>query len=257
MRITREWTNPVDQTYHGKSHDTYTLDTTSPAQMVDVQATGDVILAQKAMLTLDGGIATKVVAGEAITNGHVVASMQTTGGASTKVYKCPTTGDEHEMPCGVAYVNNVAQTSTWTRSTTTGTFTAVAHGLVNNDTVEITVSSATTPVPLGVYTITKVDADTFTATVVNSGATSGTATFKKNSVAADETLWIVTGGVARVFPDVLETAAYGNYIGASAVDAGLVTQATAVPVGWEATVGHWLDTGTGAGKLTRAAIHFC
>lgn len=69
---------------------------------------------------------------------------------------------------------------------------------------------------------------------------------------------IVVSGIAYVLPDAAITAARGNVIYSSSTAAGLVQQASSVPV--DAThfkeVGHWLDTGSGNGAITRAVIHF-
>ena len=67
-------------------------------------------------------------------------------------------------------------TTAWARSGTSITITRVAHGLTTSDRVSITVSTETTPLPLGWYAITSVATDTFVITGVASGASSGTAT---------------------------------------------------------------------------------
>ena len=65
----------------------------------------------------------------------------------------------------------------WSRSSTTITVTSTGHGLRTGDRVLVSVSSAETPVPLGVKSITATTADAFTFTGVNSGSSSGTLTF--------------------------------------------------------------------------------
>ena len=69
---------------------------------------------------------------------------------------------------------------------------------------------------------------------------------------------IVVSGIAYVLPDTGITAARGNVIYSSSTAAGLVQQASSVPVA--AThfreIGHWLDTGSGNGAICRAVIHF-
>jgi hypothetical protein len=57
------------------------------------------------------------------------------------------------------------------------TVTSTGHGLRTGDRVLVSVSSAETPVPLGVKAITATTAEAFTFTGVNSGSTSGTLTF--------------------------------------------------------------------------------
>lgn len=65
----------------------------------------------------------------------------------------------------------------WTRSGTTVTITRTAHGLVAGNTVTVSASSATTPLPNNGYVVvTTPTANTYTVTGVNSGAASGTAT---------------------------------------------------------------------------------
>lgn len=62
----------------------------------------------------------------------------------------------------------------WTRSGTTVTVTHNSHGLVNNDLIYVNTSSDTGAVPLGSKTVTVVNANSYTFTGVNTGATSGT-----------------------------------------------------------------------------------
>jgi hypothetical protein len=67
-----------------------------------------------------------------------------------------------------------SQSATWVRVGTTATITSTNHGLVTQCKPGFYSSSDTTPIPSGDYQITKIDNNTFTITVVNSGATSGT-----------------------------------------------------------------------------------
>lgn len=87
------------------------------------------------------------------------------------------------------YTCDVAQNTSgvsWTRSGTTVTVTAPDHRLRTtaatvgtNIPISVTVSSAEAPVPRGVYQfVTVIDADTFTIVGVNTGATSGTLSFR-------------------------------------------------------------------------------
>jgi hypothetical protein len=53
--------------------------------------------------TPEGGFGNYETAGETLVKGEVVCYLQ--GGTSGRVYKCPTTGDSHDMPIGVVYAN--------------------------------------------------------------------------------------------------------------------------------------------------------
>lgn len=70
-----------------------------------------------------------------------------------------------------AFVDNVYVDGTYTRSTTTATITAANHGLPTGQWVYLDWDLTDNP-----YQITVVDANTFTVTVPNSGATSGNVT---------------------------------------------------------------------------------
>lgn len=69
-------------------------------------------------------------------------------------------------------------------------------------------------------------------------------------------VWVVVDGIAYVLPEAAVTAARGNYIYASAATAGRVAQSATVPATTNTAVGHFLDTGSGAGVKTRAVLHF-
>lgn len=69
----------------------------------------------------------------------------------------------------------------WSRSGTTVTVTDTAHGMASNQTIPITVSSDTDAIPLGIYTITVTNANTYTFTGVNTGGTSGTLSYSAGS----------------------------------------------------------------------------
>lgn len=133
-------------------------------------------------ITKEGGFWVRMVAGEALYRGEVVASIQGAGGADGKVWKCPTSGNENDMPLGVVYAD----------------------------------------------------------------------------ASANAEVWIVTSGIAYVLPTSGVTATRGYVITASTTTAGRVDQAATVPAA--AThfkeVGHWIDTGSGNGALTRAIVHF-
>lgn len=75
--------------------------------------------------------------------------------------------------------------------------------------------------------------------------------------AADAEVWIVKSGLAYVLPESGKTAARGYVIFVSASEAGRVDlSATAPGVEHWRECGHFLDTGSGNGALTRAFIHF-
>lgn len=135
----------------------------------------------KVKLTPEGGFATLVVADEAISVGHVCAIIQ--GGTANRVKRCPTSGNENDMPVGVAYS---------------------AAG------------------------------------------------------AAGDSFWMVVSGRVGVLPDTGTTAAQGYILTASATTAGLVAQVATAPAA--AThfkeIGHFINTGSGAGVITDAIVHF-
>jgi hypothetical protein len=132
-------------------------------------------------LTPEGGIATLLVADEAIAVGHTVCFIQ--GGTANRVKKTPISGNENDMPIGVAY---------------------------------------------------------------------------SASNAAGDSIWVVVSGRVGVLPDTGVTAAQGYVITTSATTAGLVAQAATAPAA--AThfkeVGHFCTTGSGAGVITDAIVHF-
>jgi hypothetical protein len=70
-----------------------------------------------------------------------------------------------------AFVENTSLSGTYARSTTTATITSANHGLVSGQWVYLDWGLANNP-----YQVTVVDANTFTVTVANSGATSGNVT---------------------------------------------------------------------------------
>jgi hypothetical protein len=69
----------------------------------------------------------------------------------------------------------------WTRSSTTITVTETAHGMSTGQTIPITVSSDTSAIPLGIYTITNTGANTYTFTGVDAGGASGTLSYSAGS----------------------------------------------------------------------------
>lgn len=67
---------------------------------------------EKCRLTAEGGFAILEVADEAIAVGEVVSIIQ--GGTANRVKKTPASGNENEMPIGVAYTaSNAAGDSIW------------------------------------------------------------------------------------------------------------------------------------------------
>lgn len=75
--------------------------------------------------------------------------------------------------------------------------------------------------------------------------------------AADAEVWIVTAGIAYALPETGVTVARGNVAFVSNAEAGRLEQSATVPTTehWR-ECGHWLDTGSGAGVLTRLFVHF-
>ena len=71
------------------------------------------------------------------------------------------------------------------------------------------------------------------------------------------TFWNAKTGLVQVLPESGVTAAMGNVIVSSTNEAGKVAQYSTVPVNdhWD-ELGHWTQTGSGAGVLTLASIHF-
>lgn len=69
----------------------------------------------------------------------------------------------------------------WTRSGTTITVTQSSHPRSTGQSLPVVASSDLTALPLGDYTMTKIDANTFTIQGVNAGGTSGTMTYSGGS----------------------------------------------------------------------------
>jgi len=129
-------------------------------------------------ITLDGGIAILMIAGENLVKGEVVYVDQASG-VNNRAKKAPTSND---MPIGVVLAD----------------------------------------------------------------ATSG------------NTVYIVVAGVALVLPNAADTAVRGYLISTSTTTAGRVNQDASLPAVAQHNreIGHWLDSGTGAGVITRAVLHF-
>lgn len=70
-----------------------------------------------------------------------------------------------------SFVEDVSASGTYARSTTTATITSAAHGLSTGDWVYLDWDLADNP-----YQVTVTGADTFTVTVANTGAASGSVT---------------------------------------------------------------------------------
>lgn len=139
---------------------------------------------------LDSPTSTPVLAGAAQGIEGKVAVTNTTGGwlnyGETVGYrytwsKSTATDPERALegaPSGRMLLTNLVQDATplamtWTRAGTTVTVTDAGHGLNNGDSVVITTSDDTTALPLGVYTIFNVAANTFDITTVNAGGAAG------------------------------------------------------------------------------------
>ena len=67
--------------------------------------------------------------------------------------------------------------ASWTRSGTTLTVTSTAHGLTTPNTLGFYDSSDLTTIPTANYVVTRIDANSFSIQVPNTGATSGTVSF--------------------------------------------------------------------------------
>lgn len=139
---------------------------------------------------LDSPTSTPVLAGAALGIEGKVAVTNTTGGwlnyGETVGYRFTwaknTATDPERLlegaPSGRMLLTNLVQDATplamtWTRAGTTVTVTDAGHGLNNGDSVVITTSDDTTALPLGVYTIFNVAANTFDITTVNAGGAAG------------------------------------------------------------------------------------
>lgn len=81
----------------------------------------------------------------------------------------------------------------WTRSGTTITATYTSHGLLVGDSFTVSVSSDTSAVPLGTYTVLTATATTFTFTGVNAGGASGTLSYPRTNEQAGIDLAINLG----------------------------------------------------------------
>lgn len=108
----------------------------------------------------------------AVLNGYFRGLASTIANtASTSVY------GTHWLDTYVCGVAGTTAGVSWSRSGTTVTVTAAGHNLRTGMLIYVTTSSATTPVPLGVKTVTVLTSSTFTFTGVASGSTSGTLDF--------------------------------------------------------------------------------
>lgn len=94
---------------HAGSHATGGYDALSPTSIGAVAENANV------KFTDDGGLATSLVAGEALYQGEVVCVIQTGGGGSADntVMKCPTSGSEQSMPIGVVLAYAAASDPVW------------------------------------------------------------------------------------------------------------------------------------------------
>lgn len=80
----------------------------------------------------------------------------------------------------------------WTRVTTVATVTQTAHGMLTNDLISVTATSDAAAVPLGVKTITVLNANSYTFVCLNAGAASGTIT------AAHIDNYLINGGYLTI-----------------------------------------------------------
>lgn len=112
----------------------------------------------------------------------------------------------------------------WTKVGNTITFTHNSHGLVNGDIIDVTVSSNELALPLGDYTVTRIDDNSFTITYSSTN--------------------ILTGGTASA--DVIYS---GDYPASNASDGSITTQwitdGSVFPHWWK------YDLGAGVTKTVR------
>ena len=85
----------------------------------------------------------------------------------------------------ITFNTPAAQSGVASRSETTATIVSANHGLVENDTINVVTSSHTSTIKVATdVAVTVVDANTFTITCLDDGATSGIAiTYTQNFVA--------------------------------------------------------------------------
>lgn len=96
------------------------------------------------------------------------------------IFKALIKENKNEGLCPVTIRGSITKfyNMAWARSGTTVTFSStVAHALVTGDSIDITSSSQIVPLPIGVYTVTRLSSTTFSVIGVNSGAVNGTAQF--------------------------------------------------------------------------------
>ncbi len=136
---------------------------------------------ESGFVTPDGGFAIRVIAGENLVRGNIVALIQGAGGTDGRVRRAPTSGNEQDMPLGAVFA------------------------------------------------------------AANTG----------------EYVWVTVSGIAYALPATTVTAARGYVAFVSSSVAGMLDQSNsgAAAQHWR-ECGHWLDTGTGAGALTRIVMHF-
>jgi hypothetical protein len=146
--------------------------------------------------------------------------------------------------------------ATWTRSTTTCTVTTPSpHGFSTNQHLNVTNSSATTPVPNGGTGIITVLSDTtFSFTCVNSGATSGTLTVGEIVSAQRAATWSRTtttltvttqGAHGYASNDILDVTAMSSLASFALGLTGVITVTSATAFTFVVT-----DAGDATGTIT-------
>lgn len=73
----------------------------------------------------------------------------------------------------------------------------------------------------------------------------------------NQTFWLAISGIVQILPEAGVTAAVGNVIVTSTSVAGRVAQYSTVPTSdhWD-ELGHFIETGSGAGALAKGILHF-
>lgn len=110
------------------------------------------------------------------------------------------------------YMPNLSRTAgfEWARSGTTVTVTLPAHNLLTGDSVVVTSSSATTPLPNATYPVTVLSDDTFTIVGVNSGAASGTATVTRSGFTDVDGVHYLAGTGRQLFSMAMMSGLFGG-----------------------------------------------
>lgn len=78
------------------------------------------------------------------------------------------------------------------------------------------------------------------------------------TAAQNNEVWIVHAGVAYVLPNASDTATRGYIIHSSSTTAGRASQSATLPAVAQHNreIGHFIETGSGAGAMARAILHW-